>query len=59
VKAALDTNIFISVLALPGEQAEKAAAEGRFELATSNASIAVATDRTFRTVHRSGGASCT
>jgi uncharacterized protein len=38
VKAVLDTNIFVSALALPGGQAEKAltaAAEGRFELAIS------------------------
>ena len=38
MKAVLDTNIFISALALPGGQAEKAvlgAVEGRFELAIS------------------------
>lgn len=38
MKAVLDTNIFISALALPGGQAEKvvfAAAEGRFNLAIS------------------------
>jgi putative PIN family toxin of toxin-antitoxin system len=38
VKAVLDTNIFISALALPGGQAEKAvlaAVEGRFDLAIS------------------------
>jgi uncharacterized protein len=38
VKAVLDTNIFISALALPGGQAEKAvlaAVEGRFALAIS------------------------
>lgn len=38
MKAVLDTNIFISALALPGGQAEKAvlaAVEGRFELVIS------------------------
>ena len=38
MKAVLDTNIFVSALALPGGQAEKAlsaAAEGRFDLAIS------------------------
>jgi uncharacterized protein len=38
VKAVLDTNIFISALALPGGQAQKAALadmEGRFDLAIS------------------------
>lgn len=38
MKAVLDTNIFISALALPGRQAEKAvlaAVEGRFELVIS------------------------
>jgi len=38
VKAVLDTNIFISALALPGRQTEKAvlgAVEGRFDLAIS------------------------
>ena len=38
MKAVLDTNIFISALALPGGQAEKAvlaAVEGRFDLAIS------------------------
>ncbi len=38
MRAVLDTNIFVSALALPGGQAEKAvfgAVEGRFELAIS------------------------
>jgi putative PIN family toxin of toxin-antitoxin system len=38
VKAVLDTNIFVSALALPGGQAEKAmlaAVDGRFELSIS------------------------
>ncbi len=47
MKAVLDTNIFVSALALPGGQAEKAviaAAEGRFGLVVSKPLIAEVID---------------